>query len=480
MFVAPIASIAGKGRRCRRWTSAGWLPGHEFFSRKLIQRIPLLAFARYNRSAMTLPYLIENFDGIGGRIKQRPEDFFVQELPAYEPSGEGEHLFMEIEKVGLTTLGAINRLARTLRISPREIGYAGLKDSLAVCRQIFSIPRIRPDDVRNLKWNDLHIVWAMPHGNKLRPGHLAGNRFAIRIRDVNPTAIIRLRPILNQLAIHGMPNYFGSQRFGLRGNNHELGAALVRGDDSAVLNILLGAPDSDVDDPVIFQARTHFQNGQFSQALEAWPQHCQQERRALACYIQTQRPADAVRTIDRPVRKLWVSALQSHLFNEVCADRVRHHSLGQLLAGDLAMKHDNGACFKVQDPATEQPRADRFEISPTGPMPGYRMSWPDGEPARIEREILAAHNFTPDDFRGNQHIRARGQRRALRVKPADLDMSAGADEHGTHITLAFTLPPGSFATTLLREIMRNDDVESPQDIAEAPDDNQPSHQLIKP
>lgn len=106
----------------------------------MIQLIPLLAFARYNRSAMTLPYLIENVDGIGGRIKQRPEDFFVQELPAYEPSGEGEHLFMEIEKVGLTTLGAINRLARALRISPREIGYAGLKDSLAVCRQIFPSP----------------------------------------------------------------------------------------------------------------------------------------------------------------------------------------------------------------------------------------------------------------------------------------------------------------------------------------------------
>src|SRR5690606_12978670 len=121
-----------------------------------------------SRHPMSHPYLIESFTGIGGKIKQRPEDFFVQEVPLYEPGGEGEHLYVEIEKVRLTTFDAVNRIARALDLPPREIGYAGLKDAFAVTRQVLSIPRVSEDDVRNLKWDDMRILWAMRHGNKLR------------------------------------------------------------------------------------------------------------------------------------------------------------------------------------------------------------------------------------------------------------------------------------------------------------------------
>src|SRR5437867_13038790 len=89
--------------------------------------------------AVNLPYLTRDFPGVGGSIKQRPEDFFVQELPLYEPSGEGEHVYCEIQKIGLTTFDAINRIADALHVSSRGIGYAGLKDARAITRQIFSI-----------------------------------------------------------------------------------------------------------------------------------------------------------------------------------------------------------------------------------------------------------------------------------------------------------------------------------------------------
>src|SRR6476660_9878128 len=85
-----------------------------------------------------LPYLTD-FAGIGGVIKQRPEDFFVQEIPLYEPSGEGEHVYAEIQKVGISTFEAIDRIARALDVSPRGIGYAGMKDAQAVTRQSLSI-----------------------------------------------------------------------------------------------------------------------------------------------------------------------------------------------------------------------------------------------------------------------------------------------------------------------------------------------------
>jgi tRNA pseudouridine13 synthase len=99
----------------------------------------------------TLAYLTPHFPGIGGVIKQRPEDFFVQELPAYEPSGSGEHVYAEVQKIGLTTFDAINRLAGALGISSRDIGYAGLKDARAIARQIFSIPGTTEQKVMSLQ-----------------------------------------------------------------------------------------------------------------------------------------------------------------------------------------------------------------------------------------------------------------------------------------------------------------------------------------
>ena len=175
------------------------------------------------------------------------------------------------------------------------------------------------------------------------------------------------------------------------------------------------------------------------------------ERRVLARLIKTGRPGAAVRAVDEKLRRLWVSALQSRLFNDVVARRI--DSLGTLLDGDFAMKHENGAGFLVESAAHEQPRADTFEISPTGPLIGFRVTLPQGEPLHIEQEVFAAYDLKPEDFKRTGQLRVKGDRRPLRVRPTDLDVAAGVDEFGPHITVAFTLPAGSFATVLLRELI---------------------------
>src|SRR5206468_7249208 len=195
---------------------------------------------------MLLPYL-SNFPGIGGAIKQRAEDFFVQEIPLYEPSGEGEHVYAEVQKVGLTTFEAINRIADALHVSSRAIGYAGLKDARAITRQVFSIPGTTEQAAMGLRIPDLTVQWARRHGNKIRLGHLAGNRFAIKIRGVEPTDVVKLQPVLDELKTRGMPNYFGEQRFGRRGDNDKLGATLIRGRPEELLQVLLGSPDPKID-----------------------------------------------------------------------------------------------------------------------------------------------------------------------------------------------------------------------------------------
>ena len=127
---------------------------------------------------MQLPYLTREFPGIGGSIKDRPEDFFVQEMPLYEPSGEGEHVYTEIQKVGLTTFAAIDRIARTHNVHPRDIGYAGLKDARAITRQVISIPRVTEEAVMTTKIDGLEFLWAAKHLNKIRLGHYLGQQVA--------------------------------------------------------------------------------------------------------------------------------------------------------------------------------------------------------------------------------------------------------------------------------------------------------------
>lgn len=400
---------------------------------------------------MDLPYLTRDFPGIGGTLKRRAEDFFVQEIPLYEPSGQGEHVYCETQKVNLTTFEAVSRLARALGVPARSIGYAGLKDARAVTRQIFSVVGTTPERVMDLGLPDVQVLWAARHGNKLRLGHLRGNRFAIKVREVEPTAVLRLRGPIDVLVRRGMPNYFGEQRFGRRGDNDRLGAALVRGDDAGVLKLLLGGPDPGRDEPRLAEARAAFDAGDLARALDLWPGGL--ERNVLARFVKLGDPAVAVKSVDEKIRRLWVSALQSRMFNEVVARRI--DTLDRLMDGDFACKHENGACFGVPDAAAEQPRCDRFEISPTGPLLGYRTDLPaGGEPLRIEQEVIAASGLAPADFRSPHLGKVRGARRPLRVRPEAVELAGGGDEFGPHVTVAFTLPAGSFATVFLRELMK--------------------------
>jgi tRNA pseudouridine13 synthase len=399
-----------------------------------------------------LPYLTRDFPGVGGTIKNRAEDFFVQEIPLYEPSGDGEHVYCEIQKVGLTTFEAISRVGKALGVASREIGYAGMKDARAVTRQVLSIAGgTTPESLMSLRVPNVSVLWAARHGNKLRLGHLKGNRFAIKIRDVEPTNVLKLRPVIEELTRRGMPNYFGEQRFGRRGDNDLLGAALVRGDDAGLLAQLLGRPDRENDHPRVADARAAYDAGELERALDLWPGGM--ERAVLARLVKSGKPEAAARSVDQKIRKIWVSALQSRLFNDVVARRI--DSLGRLMQGDLAYKHENGACFRVDDASVEQPRADAFEISPTGPLLGSRMTDPAGEPLGIEQEIFARYGLSARDFRSPDLGRVRGARRPLRVKPDAVELAAGVDELGPHITVAFTLPAGSFATVFVGELTKS-------------------------
>ncbi len=398
-----------------------------------------------------LPYLTSDLPGIGGQVKHRVEDFHVDETPLYEASGEGTHVYFRIEKRGIPTPAAINRIARYMGVRPSDIGAAGMKDAKAIATQMLSLEHADAEKLAAYADSQLRVIWTGRHSNKLRTGHLAGNGFRIRIRDVGAAQLREARAVMDVLSSRGVPNYFGAQRFGLRGDTAALGEALIRGDLEEFVAVFLGRPMDD-DPPDCKAARDAFDAGSMDRALKRWPRHYADQRKALAAYKKKHRPNAAVAAIDKRLKRLYVSAFQSAIFNEVLARRI--DSTDRLFVGDLAQKSDTGGVFIVEDVLTEQQRADAFEISPTGPLPGYRCRLAEGRPGQIERDILGQRRIDLEQLRCTGPLKVKGTRRALRFRLRDPGLSAGADEHGEYLELVFGAPPGCYATTVIEEISK--------------------------
>lgn len=347
--------------------------------------------------AWKIPHLTADVPGVGGTIRERVEDFVVEEVAAYEPSGKGEHTYVRIEKHGVSTFDVINAIAAELGLSRQAIGSAGLKDTHAVARQTLSLHFADPDAVRDLEIENVEVLWVDKHRNKLRPGHLRGNHFTIRIRDVDPEAPVRARAILEALGTRGVPNAYGPQRFGNRGDNHIIGLYLVRRDEEGL------------------------------------------RRRGI------HRPSGRM-------RRFYVNALQSALFNQVLSWRIREATMDAVILGDIAKKETTGGIFTVEDVDAEQPRVEAWEISPTGPMFGYKLMEAEAEAGAIEDEILGAVDLTLEDFRS---VRARGLRRPLRYNPEGLSWEM---EDKRTLLVHFFAPKGSYATMLLDELMKIPDL----------------------
>ena len=347
------------------------------------------------RLGWRVPYLTGDLPGIGGVIRNEPEDFVVEEVPAYEPCGDGEHTYFRVEKRGISTMQLVKEIAAKLDLPPRAISYAGLKDAHAVARQTFSAQFVPEDRIEGLSLESARILWVSRHRNKLRVGHLRGNRFTVRIRDVVPDAATRAAVILEELTRHGVPNAYGPQRFGKRGDNAVAGYHLLRHDRAA---------------------------------------------------LQTM----GIHHLSQNLHGLFLSALQSALFNQVVARRISDGTLDTVILGDVARKEDTGGIFIVADLDTDQARAHAWEISPTGPIYGYKMMEAHAAAGEIEQQVLSEAGLSLADFRP---VKESGVRRPLRYRPVGLTCySDGAN----HLVVSFFAPKGSFATALLGELMKTE------------------------
>ena len=344
---------------------------------------------------------------------KEPEDFIVEELPLYDPSRTGTHTYFAIRKRNLSTIEAINRIARELQVHTRDIGYAGLKDKNAVTTQVLSVEGVTPERVLRIEQPAIEVLWAERHTHKLRVGHLRGNRFKLTLRDPSHETLTQIKTVMDRLVTEGVPNRFGVQRFGNKNDSHLIGKALVKSDWEAVKCYILA------------------NDGVPEQKFERKP-------------VET-----VVNAIPHRLRRLYLSAYQAHLFNRVLEARMPH--LGTLLEGDIAVKHSNGAPFLVEQTTIEQPRADVFEISPSGPIFGYKMRMPSGDVRDLEISVLADEGVCLEEFRKVAGIRLSGTRRPLRMPIQLHEVSTVGNNFG--VRLGFTLPAGGYATVVLEELL---------------------------
>jgi tRNA pseudouridine13 synthase len=339
-----------------------------------------------------LPFLTANIAGVGGTLKHQPEDFVVEEIPAYDASGEGEHLFLWVEKRDLSAENLIRHVASRLSIAHGDVGCGGMKDRHAVTRQFLSVPARCESKIGEIDSDRVRVLSAQRHGNKLRTGHLHGNRFNVFIRAVRRDSFRDAERIVEAIRRRGFPNYFGDQRFGYDGETLDLGLALLRG---------------------------------------------------------AKRPGDIPYARRRFLLRMALSSVQSALFNDLLAARMLERQLHTVHAGDVMQVRATGGPFVAEDAAIEQARFDAGETVITGPLFGPKMKQPVGAAAKHEQRVLDAWHLTAEHFTRFDNLTS-GARRPFLIWPEEIGL---AEERGG-LRVRFALPSGVYATTLLGELMK--------------------------
>lgn len=311
------------------------------------------------RKPIEPPVWTTDLPGLGGEIGPAPEDFVVDEIPLYAPSGNGEHLYVRLRKRSRTTKDLVRAVASAAGVAPQDIGTAGMKDKHAVTTQWVSLPARAAKAPESWELgDDLEVVETSRHTNKLRTGHSSGNRFRIRLTGVHDDASNLARAVVSRIGERGMPNYFGAQRFGTRGDNLDT-------------------------------------------AME-W---------AIA-----ERPP----RIPPFERKLFPSVLQAEVFNRYALARVGE-PLEKPLAGEVVRLDGSKAMFVVEEPDAETERWRTLDIVPTGPIFGPKMKPARGRPLELEQSAIAALGLGEEALSRMGRL-ADGTRRDLFVRPAEVEL----------------------------------------------------------
>ncbi len=328
-----------------------------------------------------------------GKVKQLPEHFIVTELMDVEPSGEGEHYWLDITKTRLNTDAVAKSLARFSGVANRDVGYSGMKDFHAVTRQWFSVwkPKGAELDWASYANDGVVVNQVVKHSRKIKRGTHKANHFRIRVVDIAAQANIsdQLNSKLERIELSGVPNYFGAQRFGRGANN-------------------------------------------LPKALDMF--------------------SGKRRIKDRNLRGILLSSARSWLFNSVISARIKAGTWLSLYVGEPANLNGSNSVFVVVDVTAENQRVKNLDIHPTAPLWG-ELNAQDNSAKLMSPELAELEATAMDAYQnlkqGLESARVEYQRRALRLVPRALQW----EYDGGDLCLSFELQRGQFATSVLRELV---------------------------
>lgn len=434
-------------------------------------------------------YATDGLDGIGGVYKTHLKDFIVKEIvengrildikedypnPNFSEELNDRFTTFNLTKVNMDTFEAVNKISKSLKISNKSIFYSGLKDKRSISVQRISIKGNYIEKLRNLKLHDIFIRNVNPTRKPAKLGSHLGNNFTVIIRNIKNTKNLRSnsQKILKFLKDYGFPNYFGLQRFGnVRPNSHIVGYFLLNHDyENAFMQYVLKTYSTEPDQSR--KARNYLKSGvDFKEVLKKFPAGLYYERKMIEFLIDN--PGDyrgAIYTLSHDLRRLLISSFQSYIFNKMLSTRIQKGiSLFKPISGDVISILDDfngnkssvtyiygGSYDKYLEQALELNRASivipiigKFTNLDEFPL----MSAIFKEIAKKEKikdNIFKSGFVNEDEFKGSI--------RAITAKPQDLEMIELTEDDlnndGMKIKIEFSLQKGSYATMLIRELIK--------------------------
>ncbi len=433
--------------------------------------------------------------GIGGRIREVLEDFIVEETlvdgskaSASEAeknlgsralgasSRKSRYLLCVLVKRNWDTLIAVRRVARELGLSTGEVQFAGIKDAKAVTAQYLTVENAKPEDLQKVKIKDIEVRSVGYVPNRLSAYYLLGNNFRITVRNSeHPEATVRkvAAETVEELdEAGGIPNFFGHQRFGtIRAITHRVGKFIIKSDLREAAMTFLAEPSAS-EHPSSRQVRKQLQDTQdFKQALREYPKQLRYERAMLVRLAE--KPEDyagAFRRLPKKLRELFVQAFQSYLFNRFLSKRIEQGvPLNKTDVGDYAVNVERSGLplitmYRIVSETVKAEvnckiKAARMRLAI--PLIGFKQRPMLGRQGIIEKQILEEEGVTAEDFKVTalSEVAEEGRLRTATTPINEFSLEASACGKVKSIAeVAFVLYRGSYATVLLREIMKPLDI----------------------
>lgn len=318
-----------------------------------------------------------------GFLRSEMSDFKVFENLPFQPCGEGEHLFIHVRKTGENTAFVARQLAKYFGVKENLVSYAGLKDRFAITEQWFGIhvPGKKEYNLSDLAIEGVEVLSSTRHNKKLRIGALSGNRFELTLKKV--TEVEELMRRFHAIVAHGVPNYFGEQRFGIEGGNIEKALLLFSG----------------------------------------------------------------TKVKDKKKRGIYLSAARSLIFNHVIDERIKNNTFDQLTDGDVLMLSGTQSVFLADEiDESIKTRLNEKDIDITAPMWGAGELMTTQSVISFEQNIGSQYQEFCD---GLAKFGLKQERRRIRLCVENANICVENDT----VVLTFMLPAGSYATTVIRELL---------------------------